>query len=79
MREPVDQAERVRELSSVVALRDDNPVQRPDGVEVELLGEAGEIFELLDGHLVAEVRQIEGELHERRPPHRALADRNGQR
>src|SRR5215467_8044149 len=41
----------------------DDPVERPDGVEVELLGEAGEIFELLDGHLVTEVRQVETELH----------------
>ena len=31
-----------------------------------------EVLELLDGHLVAEVRQVESELHERRPPRRAL-------
>jgi hypothetical protein len=42
---------------------DDDPVERPDGVEVELLGESGEVFELLDGDLVAEVREVEGELH----------------
>ena len=61
---------------AIGGFRDDDPVERPDGVEVELLGEAGELFELLDGHLVAEVRQVESELHERRPPRRALVDRN---
>src|SRR6516165_1204830 len=39
------------------------PVERSDGVEVELLCQAGEIFELLDGHHVAEVRQVESEFH----------------
>ena len=38
----------------------------------------GEIFELLDRHLVTEVRQVQSELHERRPPHRWSVDRNVQ-
>ena len=57
--------------AAVGGLRDDDPVERPDRVEVELLGERGEILELLDGHLVAEVRQVESELHVNRPPRRA--------
>src|SRR4029453_8090242 len=57
-------AERVLELPAIGGLRNDDPVERPDGVEVELLGEAGEIFKLLYGHQVTEVRQVEGELHD---------------
>src|SRR4029453_11288030 len=57
-------AERVLELHAIRGLRNDDPVERPDGVEIELLCEAGEIFKLLDGHPVAEVRQVEKELHE---------------
>ncbi len=64
LRELVHHAERVLELRTIGGLGDDDPVERPDGVEVELLGEAGEILELLDGHLVAEVRQVQRELHE---------------
>ena len=56
-------AERVLQLHAVGGLRDDDPVERPDGVEVELLGEGREVLELLDGHLVAEVRKVESELH----------------
>ena len=59
----VHHAERVLEFRSIGGFRDDDPVERPDGVEVEVLGQAGELFELLDRHLVAEVRQVESELH----------------
>ena len=38
--ELVHHAERVLELRPIGGLRDDDPVERPDGVEVELLGEA---------------------------------------
>ena len=58
-------AERVLEPLVIRDLRNDDPVERPDGVEVELLGEAGETFKLLDGHQVTKVRQVESELHER--------------
>jgi hypothetical protein len=57
-------AERVLEFHAIGGLGNDDPVERPDRVEVELLGEAGEIFEFLDGHLVTEVRQVESEFHE---------------
>ena len=40
LRELVHHAERVLELPAIGGLRDDDPVERPDGVEVELLGEA---------------------------------------
>jgi hypothetical protein len=50
---------------TIGGLRDDDPVERPDGVEVERLGTAGKIFELLDGHLVSKVRQVQSKLHER--------------
>ena len=63
LREPLDHAERVLELLAVGGFRHHDPVERPDRVEVELLGEGGEILELLDGHLVAEIRQVESELH----------------
>ena len=72
---PAHHAERVLELLAVGGFRDDDPVERPDGVEVEVLGEAGEILELLEGHLGAEVRQVESKLHDRRPPCRAEVDR----
>ena len=49
-------AERVLQLPAVGRLGDDDAVQRPDGVEVELLGAGGEVFELLDGDFVSEVR-----------------------
>ena len=64
LRELLHHAERVLELRAVGGFRNDDPVERPDRVEVELFGEAGEILELLDGHLVAEVRQVQRELHE---------------
>ena len=63
LRELVHHPERVLQLAAVGGLGDDDPVERPDRVEVELLGERGEILELLDGHLVAEVRQVQRELH----------------
>jgi hypothetical protein len=62
-------AERVLERLAIGGFRDDDAVERPDGIEVELLGEAGEILEVLDGDLVAEVRQVQSELHESQPPH----------
>jgi hypothetical protein len=65
LRELVHHAERVLELLAIGGLGDHDAVERPDGVEVELLGEAGEVLELLDGHLVAEVRQVQSELHGR--------------
>src|SRR5262245_60931343 len=43
----------------------DDPVECPDGVEVERLGKPGKLFELLDGHLVSKVWQVQSELHER--------------
>src|SRR5215217_8317154 len=63
-RELPHHAERVLELHAIRGLRNDDPVERPDGVEVEFLCQAGEIFKLLDGHPVTEVRQVESELHE---------------
>jgi hypothetical protein len=53
----------VLQLAAVGGLRDDDPVERPDRVEVELLGERRQLLELLDRDLVAEVRQVERELH----------------
>ena len=38
-------------------------------VEIEVLGERGEVFEFLDGDLVAEVRQVQCEFHGVRAPH----------
>jgi hypothetical protein len=67
LRELVHHAERVLELLAIRGFRDDDPVECPDGVEVERLGTAGKIFELLDGHLVSKVRQVQSELHERYP------------
>ena len=66
LREPLDHAEGVRQLLAVGGLRDDDPVERPDGVEVEFLGQAREVVELLDGHRVAEVGQVQSELHQSR-------------
>ena len=45
-REVRHHAERVLELLAVRGLRDDGPVERPHRVEVEFLGEGGEILEL---------------------------------
>ena len=52
VREPLHHAERVLELAAVGGLRDDDPVERPDRVELELLGQVGEVLELLDRHVV---------------------------
>ena len=62
-REVGHHAERELQLLAVRRLRDDDAVERPDRVEVEVLGEGGEVLELLDRHLVAEVRQVQRELH----------------
>ena len=62
-RELLHHPEGVLQLAAVGGLRDDDPVERPDGVEVELLGQVGQVRELLDGHVVAEGGQVEGELH----------------
>ena len=48
LRELAHHAERVLELRSIGSFRDDDPVQRPDRVEVEVFGESGELLELLD-------------------------------
>ena len=48
---------------AVGGLGDHDPVERPDGVEVELLGQRREVLEFLDRHLVAEVGKVERELH----------------
>jgi len=44
--ERLHHAERVLELLAIGGFRDDDPVERPDGVEVELLGETSQVFEL---------------------------------
>src|SRR5262245_30771840 len=65
LRELVHHAKRVLELLTIGGFRDDDPVECPDGVVVELLGKAGKLFELLDGHLVSKVWKVQSELHER--------------
>jgi hypothetical protein len=54
--EPLHHAERVLEFLAIGGFRDDDPIEGPDGVEVEILGELGEVLELLDGDVGPEVR-----------------------
>jgi hypothetical protein len=49
-RELLHHAERVLELLAVGRLRYDDPVERPDGVEVEVLGEVGEVLDVRRRH-----------------------------
>jgi hypothetical protein len=58
-----DHPERVLHLPAVRRLRNDDPVEGPDGVEVQLLCKRRQVFEFLDGDLLAEVGQVERELH----------------
>lgn len=57
-----DHPERVLHLPAVRRLRNDDPVEGPDGVEVQLFCKRRQVFEFLDSGLLAEVGQVEREL-----------------
>jgi hypothetical protein len=58
MRKLFHEAERLTELLAVGCFWNHDTVQSPNGIELELFGEMGEIDDFADGYFVPEVWQI---------------------
>src|SRR5262249_42078030 len=63
VRKLLHEAERFAQLLAIGCFRNHDPVQRPNRIELQLLGNMSEVDDLAYSYLVPEVWQIQSEFH----------------